>query len=385
MNHPDSNHPSSDKPVIDSYTDNKMSVNSIGQVLRDTRLSQSKNIQEISQILRIRQIYLDAIENNDFAQLPGKIYIIGFIKTYAEYLQLDSEEIIRAYKSGDLAETINTDLVFPTIVPEDGMPNKLTLLLGFMIAIAGYGGWYYFNNNVSSIGNPVSLNKSEIPKPSQIEKLKTNNSLNTTKTLTQKNTLLTSDPLKREEEIKNADPRSSIKVGLGGVTGKILSEKQNISGKYNQVIEPQPPLQNSNKPLSLKTNIKDKISTLDTKTKVVNVTKPLKPKLLEKNNVLSPKNKVIESSRITIRALSDSYLQVRNKSLNQILITRLLKKGSTYDVPNQEGLSLITGNAGALEIFVDGQKVPPIGAIGSVRRNVLLVPKDLIAGTSIGE
>ena len=138
-------------------------------------------------------------------------------------------------------------------------------------------------------------------------------------------------------------------------------------------------------PNGLKTNIKDKISTLDTKTKVVNVTKPLKPKLLEKNNVLSPKNKVIESSRITIRALSDSYLQVRNKSLNQILITRLLKKGSTYDVPNQEGLSLITGNAGALEIFVDGQKVPPIGAIGSVRRNVLLVPKDLIAGTSIGE
>ena len=385
MNHPDSNHPSSDKPVIDSYTDNKMSVNSIGQVLRDTRLSQSKNIQEVSQILRIRQIYLDAIENNDFAQLPGKIYIIGFIKTYAEYLQLDSEEIIRAYKSGDLVETINTDLVFPTIVPEDGMPNKLTLLLGFMIAIAGYGGWYYFNNNVSSIGNPVSLNKSEIPKPSQIEKLKTNNSLNTTKTLTQKNTLLTSDPLKREKEIKNADPRSSIKVGLGGVTGKILSEKQDISGKYNQVIEPQPLLQNSNKPLSLKTNIKDKISTLDTKTKVVNVKKPLKPKLLEKNNVLSPKNKVIKSSRITIRALSDSYLQVRNKSLNQILITRLLKKGSTYDVPNQEGLSLITGNAGALEIFVDGQKVPPIGAIGSVRRNVLLVPKDLIAGTSIGE
>jgi cytoskeleton protein RodZ len=385
MNHSDYNQPLGDKPIIDNYTDDKMPVDSIGQLLRNARLSQSKDIQEVSQTLKIRQIYLNAIENDEFDQLPGKIYIIGFIKTYAEYLQLDSEEIIRAYKSGDLTKTINTDLIFPAIVPEDGMPNKLTLLFGFMIAIAGYGGWYYFNNNVSSIENPGLLNKNEIRKPSQIEKLKTNNSLKTTKTLTQKNTLLKSDPLKREEEIKNADPRSSIKVGLGGATGKILSEKQNISGKYNQVIEPQPPLQNSNKPLSLKTNIKDKISTLDTKTKVVNVTKPLKPKLLEKNNVLSPKNKVIESSRITIRALSDSYLQVRNKSLNQILITRLLKKGSTYDVPNQEGLSLITGNAGAIEIFVDGQKVPPIGAIGSVRRNVLLVPKDLIAGTSIGE
>ena len=379
MNHPDSNLPSSDKPVIDSNTDDKISVNSIGQILRDARLSQSKDIQEVSNTLKIRQIYLEAIENNDFAQLPGKIYIIGFIKTYAEYLQLDGEEIIRAYKSGGLVETVNTDLIFPTIVPEDGMPNKLTLLFGFMIAIAGYGGWYYFNNNVSSIENPGSLNKSEIPKPSQIAKLKTNNSLNTIQTPTRKNTVLKSDPLKREEEIKNTDPRSSVKVGLGSVTGKILSDK------YNQDIEPQPPLKNSSRPLSLKTNIKDKISALDTKTKVVNITKPLKPKLLEKNNVLSPKNKGIESSRITIRALSDSYLQVRNKSLNQILITRLLKKGSTYDVPNHEGLSLITGNAGALEIFVDGQKVPPIGAIGSVRRNVLLVPKDLIAGTSIGE
>ena len=379
MKHPDSNRLSSDKPVIDSNTDDKMSVDTIGQILRDARLSQSKDIQEVSNTLKIRQIYLEAIENNDFAQLPGKIYIIGFIKTYADYLQLNGEEIIRAYKSGGLVETVNTDLIFPTIVPEDGMPNKLTLLFGFMIAIAGYGGWYYFNNNVSSIENPGSLNKSEIPKPSQIAKLKTNNSLNTIQTPTRKNTVLKSDPLKREEEIKNTDPRSSVKVGLGSVTGKILSDK------YNQDIEPQPPLKNSSRPLSLKTNIKDKISALDIKTKVVNITKPLKPKLLEKNNVLSPKNKGIESSRITIRALSDSYLQVRNKSLNQILITRLLKKGSTYDVPNQEGLSLITGNAGALEIFVDGQKVPPIGAIGSVRRNVLLVPKDLIAGTSIGE
>ena len=379
MKHPDSNRLSSDKPVIDSNTDDKMSVDTIGQILRDARLSQSKDIQEVSNTLKIRQIYLEAIENNDFAQLPGKIYIIGFIKTYADYLQLNGEEIIRAYKSGGLVETVNTDLIFPTSVPEDGMPNKLTLLFGFMIAIAGYGGWYYFNNNVSSIENPGSLNKSEIPKPSQIAKLKTNNSLNTIQTPTRKNTVLKSDPLKREEEIKNTDPRSSVKVGLGSVTGKILSDK------YNQDIEPQPPLKNSSRPLSLKTNIKDKISALDIKTNVVNITKPLKPKLLEKNNVLSPKNKGIESSRITIRALSDSYLQVRNKSLNQILITRLLKKGSTYDVPNQEGLSLITGNAGALEIFVDGQKVPPIGAIGSVRRNVLLVPKDLIAGTSIGE
>jgi len=378
MNDQNANQPKNDKEFIDDVNNGTISVDSIGQILRNARLGQDKSIQEASQTLKIRQIYLEAIENNKFAQLPGKIYIIGFIKTYAEYLQLDGEEIIRAYKTGNLEESINTNLTFPTIVPEDGMPNKLTLLFGFIIAIAGYGGWYYYNNNNSSIESREPLNKSEAPKSSLVEKLKTKNTSDMSQTPTQENTATKSDPPKSEKEIKNADQKSSIKVGLNTEVSKILSEKQNISGKYNQDIEPQPPLQNSNKPLSLKTNIKDKISTLDLKTKVVKVTKPLKPKLLAKN-------KVIESSRIIIRALSDSYLQVRNKSLNQILITRLLKKGSTYNVPNQKGLSLITGNAGALEIFVDGQKVPPIGPIGSVRRNVLLVPKDLIAGTSIGE
>jgi cytoskeleton protein RodZ len=41
-----------------------------------------------------------------------------------------------------------------------------------------------------------------------------------------------------------------------------------------------------------------------------------------------------------------------------------------------------TGNAGALEISVDGRPAPPLGRIGAVRRNVLLDPQALIAGTA---
>jgi cytoskeleton protein RodZ len=380
MNDLDSNQSLSDKPAINSYTDDKVSANLIGQTLRDARLGQDKDIQEVSQSLKIRQIYLEAIENNDFAQLPGKIYILGFVKTYAEYLKLDSEEIIRMYKSGGLLETLNTDLIFPTIVPEDGMPNKLILLFGFMIAIAGYGSWYYYNNNSSSVQNGQPMNENEIPKSSQMERLKTNNSSDMAQIPMQENTVIKSDPFKTQKEIKNASQEPSIKIGLSNEENEMLLKKQNVSGKYSEDIETQPTSPNNNK-----TVIKDEIPTLDIKIKDVNIMSPQKPIVVTKNNDSSSKIRVIKSSRISIRALSDSYLQVRNKSLNQILITRLLKKGSNYDVPDQEGLSLITGNAGALEIFVDGQKVPPIGAIGSVRRNVLLVPKDLIAGTSTGE
>ena len=60
------------------------------------------------------------------------------------------------------------------------------------------------------------------------------------------------------------------------------------------------------------------------------------------------------------------------------IFSRLLKKGETYNVPNQYGITLATGNAGALDILVDGQSIAPIGPTGAVRRNVLIEPAALI-------
>jgi cytoskeleton protein RodZ len=91
------------------------------------------------------------------------------------------------------------------------------------------------------------------------------------------------------------------------------------------------------------------------------------------------------NSRITLRAITHCYIQVRDNDSDQLLITRLLKKGDSYNVPNRTGLSLITANAGALEILVDGTAVPSIGPIGAIRRNVLLEAEKLIDGSAIIE
>jgi cytoskeleton protein RodZ len=42
----------------------------------------------------------------------------------------------------------------------------------------------------------------------------------------------------------------------------------------------------------------------------------------------------------------------------------------------------MTGNAGALEVLVDGETAPAIGAMGAVKRNVMLEPDRLKAGTA---
>ena len=66
-----------------------------------------------------------------------------------------------------------------------------------------------------------------------------------------------------------------------------------------------------------------------------------------------------------------------------MLITKLLKTGQTYTVPERSGLTLITGNAGALRILVDGIAVPKIGPIGAIRRNVILDPIKLKDGSAV--
>ena len=79
-----------------------------------------------------------------------------------------------------------------------------------------------------------------------------------------------------------------------------------------------------------------------------------------------------------LRATAESWIQVRDNQDN-LLITRILKPGESYNVPNQAGLSLVTGNAGGLDIVIDGNTLPKLGESGRVVRNLTLDADRLLA------
>jgi cytoskeleton protein RodZ len=85
--------------------------------------------------------------------------------------------------------------------------------------------------------------------------------------------------------------------------------------------------------------------------------------------------------RIVIRATSDSWTQVRDAAGN-IVFSRILRAGESYSPPDRDGLNLWTGNAGGLDIRVDGRLVPSLGRVGFVQRSVPLDPARLVAGTA---
>src|ERR1700742_2555022 len=70
----------------------------IGATLREARMRAKIDINEVETRTKIRAKYLRAIENEEWGLLPGDVYVKSFLRTYADYLGLDSRQIIDDYK-----------------------------------------------------------------------------------------------------------------------------------------------------------------------------------------------------------------------------------------------------------------------------------------------
>jgi transcriptional regulator with XRE-family HTH domain len=70
----------------------------IGAALREERERQGLSIEDLEDRTKIRRRYLRALENEDWDILPGPTYVRGFMRTYAEALGLDAEELVDDYR-----------------------------------------------------------------------------------------------------------------------------------------------------------------------------------------------------------------------------------------------------------------------------------------------
>ncbi|HEX9158603.1 MAG TPA: RodZ domain-containing protein [Rhizomicrobium sp.] len=70
----------------------------VGQDLRSARLRGGDELASVARALRIRKEYLEALETDASDKLPGRTYAIGFLRSYAEYLGLDSSGLVSRYK-----------------------------------------------------------------------------------------------------------------------------------------------------------------------------------------------------------------------------------------------------------------------------------------------
>ena len=373
------------------------SLYGVGPTLRAAREKMGKSLAECSKQLRIRQPFLEALEDGRHRDLPGGTYAAGFLRTYSEFLGLDSEELIRRFRQeGAGGFATRAELSFPSPVSEGRIPGGAVIFLGMILAAVAYGGWYMLSTRETKVAEMVP------PLPDRLS------------TILNRQAALTGDAKAPGEDIKPGE--DAVKVKEDVVTPAEMEEdKSAIPAPQPMVAPVEQTALTSAKPAEPVKAVEapkpvEPPKAVETPkpepVKVAEAPKPVEPvKVAEaskaepakveppKAESPKPEAQKVESgadgkvfgteftdSRVVLKAGGDDcWVQVREMD-GSLLVSRLLRRGDSYRVPNRPGLSLMVGNAGSLDVSVDGRKAPALGAVGQVRRDIRLDPDKLLTG-----
>lgn len=377
---PEAQDPRLEPPLIQPVTGE-----SVAAELRRARQDLGRDLVRIADDLKIRRVYLEAIEEGRFDDLPGATYAVGFLRAYAEYLGLDSIEVVGRFKQEVDGLNQRLQLVFPTPVPESKIPSGAILLISILLIVLAYGGWYYLSSQSEDLdGQVLDLPESLEPLVSGGGEQPAPDVTDSTRSIIltpaepadadrgETNTQAPQEPGEEEGPPVTQgpqDPDSPVDLG-GGLSAEFQAEPaadSNVIATFSGVPstapaalpEPSPP------PGAIPAA-------------------PTPEALLPNDASRQPRAYGVENetARIVLRAKLDSWVQVHAAD-DSLLLTRVLQPGDSYRVPNLAGLTLLTGNAGGLDIEVDGAVVPPLGPVGAIRRGIALDPERLLRGTAL--
>jgi cytoskeleton protein RodZ len=318
---------------------------SAGDVLRQQREALRLDLDDAAAALKIKHDYLAALEAGRPDLLPGPTYAIGFVRAYSDHLGLDGSEILRRFKAESAGLDAKPDLAFPMPLGEHSIPGRAMVLVALILVLCGYGTWYYLSTSEGSRPErvaevPIGL----LPPPAQ------------------RASEVASPP--RGETAAETQPNAPAGAGLRAAVP---------TGSEPSPIGESPPAPPPTSPVQAP---------------AMSALPPAPPPVLvglapaAQSEAPRATGIVDAPARIVIRATAESWIKIRDAN-QTVLREGFLKAGESYLVPDRPGVSMRTGNAGVLEITVDGKPVPAIGGMGAVK-NVLLEPQALISGPATG-
>jgi cytoskeletal protein RodZ len=423
----------------------------VADLVRRARKDFGQDLRTVAEVLRIRLAYLEAIESGDFDRLPGTTYAVGFLRTYADYLGLDGEEIVERFKAETQAAERRSELIFPEPVAEGRIPGGAIIFVSVLLLALAYGGWFYLSQQGRSVADlipawpsqtqtatapeaeqtPVAAAPASTESPADQGPASAEAAAEATMSEAKAPEMTApavtvSEPKAPEVTVpevtvpkvvtptaapaaQTSPPAATESTGAPPTADTVATPGASTSDTVDTAPEPptlttlaeaaaaqalapapapeQPafesaapspvassPVASSPEPTSLAAAADQTvlIPAPPTSSETVIIPDDRSPRVYGGSN---------DESRIVIRALQDSWVQVRDPQ-EAILLTRVLRAGDSYRVPNVAGLTLLTGNAGGIELEVDGIRLPPAGPPGAVRRSIALDPAQLLSGTA---
>lgn len=167
-----------------SFQPSTTEYTTLGEYLRETRITQGRELVAVAGETKISSRSLQAIEENNFAALPADVFARGFYALYAKSLLLDPEEVLKMYtqerprrqksipgsmlRAGKLAQEVGNMAERPSYMPFSffGLLVLLTLLLGGVLC------WYiswnpatYLSQKLRSLEEPHRIEQASQNRP----------------------------------------------------------------------------------------------------------------------------------------------------------------------------------------------------------------------------
>ncbi|WNM08068.1 helix-turn-helix domain-containing protein [Komagataeibacter nataicola] len=309
------------------------SIASVGDMLRARREELGWNLPDVAAWLRIRLPCLQALEEGRPGELPGSAYAIGFLRSYANALGLEGEQLVERFKIESRgAFTRKAELSFPVPLPDRGLPTGVLLLCGLVILVGAYAGWYKLTGSQGIHDLPAKL------------------------TLPGLSSGTTASP-----QVASVLPPADERPAPQPLPPQ---EREALTGTPAMLppaaaLPPMPAPAAPSQPLE---------------------------KMGEDRNVLAQQAQATAApaaatDSVTLSASAATWVQVR-KHGGPVLYDHVLQPGETWQTPQgQSGLELTVGNAGGLTLAAGGVTTQPLGRNGEVRHNIPLSPAAVADGS----
>jgi cytoskeleton protein RodZ len=291
----------------------------IGEMLKSLRLEKGETLQYIADQLRISAKYLEAIEDHDLAAMPERVYALGFIRSYARYLDADVAHCSAILK-GALEQLENpSPRSFNIPDPVTAVPRGWMILGGLAAVALVYSFWRLLS---SQDVPPIDLS-SETQDISTVAGAPT------------KEPSLRSE--ERIPELAHVPPSETETTPPVAAPQPI--EKSSVQGQEEQKLSAAPIISG---PLALQRDAQGSV------------------------NFAIPSH-----AQLAVTATALSWVEISTKD-GQTRVNKNLAAGMKEAFSPSALLYLSTGNAGALYISINGQLHGPFGKDGEVLRHVPL-------------
>ena len=196
-------------------------VENFGSYLKHERELRGVPLEEISGATKIHIRFLQALEDNQFDELPGEVFIKGYIRSYANIIGTDVEEMLNIYEEsvGNKTENISES------VPPSNISAKTFLvfaLLGLIIFALIFGVRFLISSKNNQTVKNVELNeKQNVEPPAPLPM----------KSLEEKTPLVIEDKLLKESDAPLPEKSQALITELDS-----LKQKSDIENRINSLV-----------------------------------------------------------------------------------------------------------------------------------------------------